>query len=190
MFSARWRTSSDDPIQSGTEQLAAVAIGSIDNQSQRNTRSRSRGGCALFRSWRDRWDQSRPSRKGPLSSPYQRLATPIGCLCIPVHSTDTMAAKACRSDMRGRPPFACDGVGRISVSTCLHHSSLTFQGEVLAIVCSFAPREFPSADQRVALQQIVGKRAALFPSVLICVKRHYPIYSSKNGGNSLFITLR
>ena len=101
-----------------------------------------------------------------------------------------MAAKACRSDMGGRPPFVCERAGGIKGSTCLHHSSLTFQGEVLAIACSFAPREFPSADQRVAMRRIVWKHAALFPSVLICVKRHYPIYSSKNGGKSLFITLR
>jgi hypothetical protein len=80
MFSARLRTNDDDPIQGGTEQLAIMAVGSIDDDRQGNPCPISRASSVWSRSWRDRWDwvRSRLARKGPLSSPHQRLATLIG----------------------------------------------------------------------------------------------------------------
>src|SRR5258706_3571614 len=52
---------------------------------------------------------------------------------IPVRSTETIAANACRSCMRGRPPLACDGGGGIRGIPRSHNASLTSHGWLLLI---------------------------------------------------------
>jgi len=75
-----------------------------------------------------------------------------------------MASNARRSESRGRPPLACEGVGGINGRPRSHNSSVTSHGRALGIdsACSFS---LPNADRNLIVlpEQLID---IFFPALL------------------------